>query len=310
MGGSRLPPLLIESLSLDEHRVAERQAGFRLEPMNRRQPLVIAHRGASGYAPENTLEAFELAVALGADGVELDVGLSADGQPVVIHDHRVDRTTNGTGRVASLTTLELGKLDAGTRFKNRFKKSIPAHRNLINKPGSARDSIPARLHLGVPTLEETLALLAGAGLARIYVELKGTPSTRPALLTSSLLIIRRSSVERRVTLLSFDQKLLAAAKKMQPAIRVAATIHVAGGLIPTARMIARSAVRVGATEVALHHALVTRRRVAALHERGLDVSAWTANGKSTMRRLIDCGVESIMTDYPDRLEDIIDSAVT
>ena len=75
-------------------------------------PLIYGHRGASGYAPENTLEAFRLAMDMGADGFELDVHLSRDGELIVIHDETVDRTTNGTGRVMDLTLAQLKELDA------------------------------------------------------------------------------------------------------------------------------------------------------------------------------------------------------
>src|SRR5690242_19691865 len=84
-----------------------------------RRSLVIAHRGASAVAPENTLVAFKLALALGADGVEMDVHLTADGQPVVIHDARVNRTTDGSGAVSKLTADQIRKLDAGSWFDRR-----------------------------------------------------------------------------------------------------------------------------------------------------------------------------------------------
>ncbi len=268
--------------------------------------MVIAHRGASGYAPENTLAAFDLAARLGADGVEFDVGLSVDEQPVVIHDRTVDRTTNGSGNVAFLTTHELARFDAGTRFEKNISSKRRA--NLSPNPAAALDH--TRFHCGVPSQEETLALLAETDLARIYIELKGAPSTRSVLLGSSLRIIRRSKAKRRVTLLSFDHELIAAAKTAQPDIRAAVTVHIARGVIPRTRSLAKSASRAGAVEVALHHALATRRRVDALHDLGLAVSAWTANAKSTMRRLIARGVESIMTNYPDRLDGVIDSSVS
>ena len=83
-------------------------------------PLVIAHRGASGLAPENTIAAFQLALAMGAEGIELDIHLSADGHPVVIHDTRINRTTSGIGRVQHFTVTELQKFDAGSWFARRL----------------------------------------------------------------------------------------------------------------------------------------------------------------------------------------------
>ncbi|MCI0545666.1 MAG: glycerophosphodiester phosphodiesterase, partial [Candidatus Rokubacteria bacterium] len=84
-------------------------------------PLVIAHRGASEEAPENTIAAFELALALGADGLEVDVHLSKDDQPVVIHDFTLERTTDGAGPVRALTARELKRLDAGGWMGTRFR---------------------------------------------------------------------------------------------------------------------------------------------------------------------------------------------
>ncbi|MGH2352028.1 MAG: glycerophosphodiester phosphodiesterase, partial [Chloroflexota bacterium] len=123
-----------------------------------RPPLIVAHRGASGLAPENTLAAFRLALDLGAPAVECDVHLAADGAPVVIHDPRVDRTTSGSGDVRALTLDHLRRLDAGSWFSARFA----AER--------------------IPTLDETLAVCTGR--ARVFVELKvggGPPLVDAAL---------------------------------------------------------------------------------------------------------------------------------
>src|SRR5436309_263912 len=109
-------------------------------------PFIVAHRGASALAPENTLAAFRRALEAGAPAVECDVHLTADGAPIVIHDARVDRTTNGTGEVASLTLAALRALDAGGWFDPRFAGER------------------------LPTLEETLAIAAGR--SRVFVELK------------------------------------------------------------------------------------------------------------------------------------------
>ena len=102
-----------------------------------RKPLIIAHRGACSYSPENTMAAFGLALEQNADGIELDAKLSRDGQVVVIHDQTVDRTTNGTGKVRDLTLSELQKLDAGSRFSNEFKgEKIPSLEEVLRGFGT------------------------------------------------------------------------------------------------------------------------------------------------------------------------------
>jgi len=252
-----------------------------------RRPLVIAHRGASGLAPENTLAAFRLAIALGADGVEMDVRLSADRRPVVIHDRRIDRTTDGKGLVAGLNSGELGGLDAARWFE----------RQLSIRP---RVRAMAERAAGVRAGSKPI-FLAGAGLRRIYIELKGEPAGRRALIEAVVALVRDFRLERSVTLLSFDHEAVRLAKGLAPEVRTAATFALAGRALVTARAILRSAETVAADEVALHYGLATRRVIAALRDRGLGVSVWTANRPLTMRLLIARGVDAIMTNFPDRL---------
>lgn len=269
------------------------------------RPLVIAHRGASGFAPENTLAAFKLALALGAEGVELDVQLSADGHPVVIHDARVNRTTNGAGAVSGLTLEELQSLDAGSWFERRLTRR-PRLRTVTRRI-SVQAGTPFQTfsHEPVPTLEAVLSLLAAARLERIYVELKGSPANRQALLEAVLSLVSTLRVERSVTLLSFDHAIVRSAKEISGVIRTAATFPARGRRLISTRSIIRAADEAGVDEVALHFGLVTRRAVETFHERGLSVSVWTANSKLAMRRLVACGVDSIMTNFPNRLREIL-----
>jgi len=163
-------------------------------------PLVIAHRGASGLAPENTLAAFSLAIALGADGVELDVQMSRDGLPVVIHDTRVNRTTNTKGSVSRLTLNQLQRLDAGSWFERRLSRR-PRVRAMVGRISSeVGAAVPRYSGEPVPSLEDVLSLLKPAGLERIYIELKGSPLNH-ALLESILALVRKHGVDRSATLL-------------------------------------------------------------------------------------------------------------
>ncbi|MEK6286796.1 MAG: glycerophosphodiester phosphodiesterase family protein [Acidobacteriota bacterium] len=271
------------------------------------RPLVIAHRGASGLAPENTVAAFKLAVALGADGVEMDVQLSSDGTPVVIHDARVNRTTDGSGNVARLTLAQLQDLDAGSWFERRLSMR-PRVRAMVRRfSAETGDSFRTFSREPVPTLEVVLSLLAPAGLGRIYVELKGGPAKRRALLEAVLSVVRALRLERNVTLLSFDHAIVRSAKEIAGDIRTAATFPAKGRRLISTRSIVRAAESAGVDEVALHFGLASRRAVDALHERGISVSAWTANSKLAMRRLAACGVDSIMTNFPNRLRGVLDS---
>ena len=265
------------------------------------KPLVIAHRGASGLAPENTLAAFKVAIALGADGIEMDVQLSADNRVIVMHDARVNRTTNATGNIADFTADQLARLDAGAWFDRRLALRPRVRAMAERASNSARGNGLRFSGEPVPTLEATLALLAQADLRRIYIELKGHQKEKQPLLEATVALVREFHIEQSATLLSFDHNVVKQAKEYAPDIRTAATFSIAGRGSANARSIIDSAARADADEVALHYGLATRRAVEALHESGFAVSVWTANSKLVMRRLAACGVDSIMTNFPNRL---------
>jgi glycerophosphoryl diester phosphodiesterase len=157
-------------------------------------PLILGHRGAAAYAPENTLAAFRRALELGADGFELDVTLSADGVPVVIHDDTVDRTTDGSGAVARLTLAQLKQLSAGKKFGPEF----------------------AGEH--VPTLAEVFAAFSQPAI--INVELKRDPSPGRELAAKVVALIHEHQVARRVILSSFYYDNLQRIKQLDAALPV------------------------------------------------------------------------------------------
>jgi glycerophosphoryl diester phosphodiesterase len=275
------------------------------------KPLVIAHRGASGLAPENTMAAFRLAVALGADGFELDVQLSADGQPVVIHDIRANRTTDCTGAVAALTAEELMACDAGAWFARRLARRPRIRAMAQTAARLTRDNDLRFAGESVPLLADVLALAAAAKVRRVYVELKGGRwQDKQPLLDAVLALVREHRMERAVTLLSFDHEIIRRVKVATPRLRTAATFAIPGRGHLTARAIINAVERAAADEAALHYGLATRRTVASLHERGISVAVWTANSTVILRRLLAVGVDAIMTNYPDRLADVLAARVS
>ena len=270
-------------------------------------PLVIGHRGASGLSPENTLAAFRLAMALGADGLEMDVQLSADSQPVVIHDRRVDRTTVGVGAVERFTANELEQLDAGTWFRRRLAVR-PRIRAMAEQAAKAAGNEPAdSSHESVPTLASVLASIAPAKPRRVYIELKTDPRRRGVLLDRTIALVQSSGLADSITLLSFDHEIIRLAKEIAPQLRTAATFPMTGRTFATPRGIIEGVRKAAADEAALHFGLANLRTVRALHDSGLTVSAWTVNSKILMRRLIALGVDSIMTNFPNRLIEVINS---
>jgi glycerophosphoryl diester phosphodiesterase len=243
----------------------------------RTRPLNIGHRGAMASAPQNTLAAFRKAVEFGADGVELDVHLSKDVVVVVIHDFYVDRTTDGTGRVAQKTLAELKALDAGEKFSPEFAGER------------------------IPTLSKVFDVLEGKLL--VNVELKAPDRSRDTSLVAPVLeVVREHGMERRVLFSSFNSHVLRAMKQLAPDIPI--------GLLyaPDSPMYARRAwLDPFEPHEARnpHYSLLTGPIVRWYHGRGLRINTWTVNEPDEMRRLIEAGVDAIITNKPDVLKDVL-----
>ena len=239
---------------------------------------VIAHRGASAAAPENTLAAFRLAREVGADWFELDCMLAADGEVVVMHDSKVDRTTNGRGAVASMTLAELRALDAGSWKDPRWAGER------------------------IPTLDEALA--AAGGPTGVYIEIKAredSDAARAAGLTlaeKTVALVRARGMERQVVVQSFSAHCCAAAKRIAPELRVelltgckaeeedkwstacrAVEDFTLDGLNPSAEGF-------------------TPERLAAVHAGGRTMAVWTVDEPEKMRALALHGVDAIITNRP------------
>jgi glycerophosphoryl diester phosphodiesterase len=242
------------------------------------KPKVIAHRGASGYAPETTLAAYRLALQMGVDGIEMDVHPLRDGTIVAIHDPDVKRTTNGRGRIAELALQELKALDAGSWFNKKY-------------PGKARSGFAG---LRVPTLQEIIEL-AKESSVEFYIEIKDPERYSPDLESTLLAIVRGNQIEKRTRFISFSAQSIAKIKYLDPAIQTGLLIS------DRSKDPVRFALRVNADELAIRHTLATQAIVDTAHKNGLSVSVWTVNSQAHMQRIIRLGVDCIITNYPDRL---------
>ncbi|HEV3279376.1 MAG TPA: glycerophosphodiester phosphodiesterase family protein [Terriglobia bacterium] len=248
------------------------------------RPLVLGHRGASAEAPENTLAAFDLALRQGADGIEFDVRLSADGVPVVIHDARLERTTSGKGRVDERDARELGRLDAGDRFNRRH-------------PVRARAKYAG---LRIPLLSETLDWVKERGCLA-YVELKRERSSNTGLEEKVLSAIESAGVARQVVIISFHPAVLERVRRQDSSVTL--------GLDCTRPLAAiRKAQAAGASVVLPLAALVSRYFIERAHARGLQVVPWGAETPRAWRRLLASGVDGLITNRPAALRRLAESA--
>jgi glycerophosphoryl diester phosphodiesterase len=239
---------------------------------SRHRVLVIAHRGDSRAAPENTLAAFRSAIRVGVSYVELDARLSADGTLYVLHDDTLDRTTDA-GAVMKREKILLrqvpdktvNQLDAGSWFGSGFAGER------------------------LPTLAAALDVIQAG--SRTLLEQKDGPADLYARLLEEKHLVGQLVVQ------SFDWKFLEALHQLEPRQPLAAL----GGKELTAEGLARLAAS-GATIVAWNHTDLTAPMVADLHRRGYKVWAWTADKPADWQRLLDCGVDGIITNVPGQLK--------
>jgi len=244
------------------------------------KPRLFAHRGASGTYPENTIEAFEAGLAVGADRLELDVHGSADGQVVVFHDEDLERTTDGAGPVRGHTLAELRKYDAGYRFE------------------AADGSYPFRgKGIRIATLDEVLERFPSTPL---NIEIK---QEKPHLERAVFEAIDRCRARDRVMLGGRDQRVLERVRRLAPdvvtsfsALEVAGFISLCQSEALESYLPPAQALQVPARYQDIE--IVTPAFVDSAHELGLEVHVWTVNDEAEMFRLLDLRVDGIMSDYP------------
>jgi glycerophosphoryl diester phosphodiesterase len=244
------------------------------------RPLVFAHRGGSRLAPENTTAAFDRAVAEGVDGLELDVRLSRDGEVMVCHDARLDRTCDASGALADMTAAELVRVDAGYRFA----------------AGDGTNPFRGR-GVGVPTLRDVLVRYPRHPL---IIEMKDDTL---AMADATVDVIRAAAALDRVCLGSFSSGVLAHARRLAPGTAssgsrseaLIAVIWSHVGWLPPFRRYQALQVPEGRERLRV----VTPRFVRAAHRAGIPVQVWIVDGVDDIRRLLDWGVDALITDRPD-----------
>lgn len=233
--------------------------------------LVFGHRGASAYAPMNTLPAFELAVAQGADGIELDAHRTRDGHVVIIHDFTVDKTTDGAGRVTDMTLAQVRELDAGGWFDPAFRG------------------------IRVPTLDEVFDVV-GKKLF-VNVEIKSESIETDGVEQAVADVIARYGMQARVIVSSFNPLALVRFRQIMPEVPL--------GMLYDETMSEPQVVLVQTDLVCEaihpHHIQIDGHLMAQARSQGWHVNTWTVNDPRRAMELRDLGVNVLMTDYPDRI---------
>lgn len=233
------------------------------------QPLIYAHRGASAYAPENTISAFVRAVEQGADGIEFDVKVTRDGKVIVLHDQSLDRTTTGAGNYKKYSFDELRKLDAGIKFQGIYKD------------------------VRIPTLEEVFEAVGGR--LGINIELTNYATPNDDLINKIAEILEQINDHSRIIFSSFNWGNLRKARSLCPDIPC--------GLLAMPSItgwVSRSFLAQNVPHEALHpyYSDVNGKNVETIHRQGKKMNVWTVDDPKEMVRLRDLGVDMIMTDDP------------
>lgn len=230
---------------------------------------IIAHRGASGHAPENTMPAFQMALDMGAEGIELDVHISKDGEVVVIHDHTIDRTSNGEGLVGELTLDDLRRFDYGSWYSTKFKG------------------------VQIPTLREVLELLRDwEGL--LNIEIKSGAIVYEGIEQKVIDLIEEYDMLDRTIISSFDHYSLREIKAINPQIEIG-LLYGAGLVEPWLY-----AQRIGAEALHPSYHNIIPELVEGCRKNDIRLNPYTIDREEDIERMISAGVDGIITDYPDR----------
>lgn len=258
-------------------------------------PLVIAHRGASLAAPENTLPAFELAIVAGAGMIETDAQITADDRVVLAHDGDLRRTTGRAGRIGMMRAARVRGYDAGFTFR------LPGHEAFTYRGRGVL----------VPTLRELADLLDAHPDVLLNLELKaqdaGHSSRRTRdLADAAVAELRDRGMLDRTLVSSFEPEPLLWTRVAEPEIATALLVYRCADFDGTCAIAAATGhAAIHPNDVYLGNGEAARRSVEAAHRRGLRVNVWTVDDEERMRALIDAGVDGIITNDPARLRQAI-----
>ncbi|MGN0486076.1 MAG: glycerophosphodiester phosphodiesterase [Acutalibacteraceae bacterium] len=238
--------------------------------------LVISHRGANRYAPQNTLPAFERSVKIGTDGFETDVHITRDGKIVLCHNYTIDETSNGKGNIADMTLDQLKSYDFGSYFSKKFAGTK------------------------IPTIDEFLSFVETTDISLLNIEIKSPKQNETAIVRETMKAVKEHGLFDKLLISSFDPRLLVEAKQIDKNCKTGFLYSPNSPLVP--KMAWRPvafAQSIGADALHPHFVFVNKRYVEDAHKAGILVNPWTVDSDRMVTKMIDCGVDGIITDFPD-----------
>lgn len=246
--------------------------------------IVIAHRGANRFAPQNTLHAFKKAVELNSDGVETDVHVTKDGHLVLCHNGTVDKTSNGKGKISDMSLRDLRNFDFGSWFGSKFK----------NTP--------------IPTLDEFLQSVENTALSVLDIELKQQKDDNLDFVEKVIAKVRDYGLESKLFISSFDYKILEKVKQIDSKIQTG-YLYPAMGDIVKRKLCApiNIAKKYNIDFLLPHHGYVSKKLIEKAHSAGMRVGVWTVNKIEAVEKFLNWGVDQIITDVPDIIKNKIES---
>lgn len=237
---------------------------------------IIAHRGASGYAPENTLVCFKKAIEMNADGIELDVHLSKDNKVIVCHDETINRTTNGYGYIKDLTLKEIKKYDAGSWFNKKFKG------------------------VKIPTLNEVLKLIKNKDIL-LNIELKNNIVNYNGLENKVIQLLNSYNINSNVIISSFNHNSLIKVKEIDSSIKV--------GIIFNKKIknLNSYAKKFNAYSIHPNYRIVDDNMIKTCRYNNLFLIPYTVNNKRLIRKFVLKNIDALITNYPDKALEIVNN---
>lgn len=245
---------------------------------------IISHRGANRVAPQNTLPAFEESLKIGVDGFETDIHLTRDGVPVICHNYKIDKTSDGNGKITDMTYDEFKSYDFGGYFSPEYKGTT------------------------APSLDEFLKLCKTAELEIINIEIKPSLNNDMSIVPKTIQMVKDYGLFDKLLISSFSSKMLLVAKKIDKNCK---TAYLYSPDKREARSIWRRASdfarELGADAIHPNKLYVTKDYVKRAHDIGVAVNVWTVNKPKEMEKLIKMGVDGLITDFPDVAKKVIEA---